>query len=298
MLRQDNTMSVDPGCNEVAGGEVRTLHPLAISAGATGEADIPGDFCGLAIDVETTGLVAGRAKIIELAMRQFRYDREGMITEIYEPHCWREDPGEPISPAITLITGLTNEDVAGCRIDHAKAVSLMKSVSFIVAHCSSFDRKFVEARFPDAAGLAWTCSLEQVDWRKRGMGNMSLGFLLHECGYYHLGHRAEADVDALLQILRHKDSDGRTALAEMIERGDAPGWKVNAIGAAFDVKDELKERGYRWNAAARYWSIELPDEQTLGSEQIWLNKNVYALGRGARARGPEVEQITAHTRFL
>lgn len=292
-------MSIQPGCDTAAaGGEVRALHPLVLPTGPTGDANVPGDFGGLAIDVETTGLIAGTGKVIELAMRTFRYNREGVITHVYEPHCWREDPGEPISPAITLVTGLTNEDVAGCRIDDIKATELMKSVSFVVAHNSAFDRKFVEARLPLAAGLPWCCSLSQVDWRRRGMSNLSLAYLLHECGYYHVGHRAQADVDALIQVLRHRNDSGTTALAELIERGAAPGWKVSAVGAHFDLREELKARGYRWNGAERCWAIELADDDALHAEQLWLAEHVYAHGRRAKGRAPLVEPITAHTRFL
>lgn len=292
-------MSHTPCCNTAAAdGLVRALHPLVLPTGSTGDADAPGEFGGLAIDVETTGLNAGRDKVIELAMRTFRYNREGFITHIYEPHCWREDPGGPISPEITQITGLTDGDVKGCRIDDAKATDLMKKVSFVVAHNSAFDRKFVEARLPNAAGLAWCCSLNQVDWRARGMGHASLGFLLHECGFYHTGHRADSDVDALIQVLRHRNATGTTALAELIERGSAPGWNVKAVGAAFESKDQLKDRGYRWNAAERCWEIELGDEDALTAEQVWLYENIYAPKFGARAGDPVIEIVDARTRFL
>lgn len=292
-------MSNYPCCDTAAAdGLVRALHPLVLPTGPTGAADIPGEFGGLAIDVETTGLNAESDKVIELAMRTFRYNREGIITHIYEPHCWREDPDEPLSPAITQITGLTDEDVRGCRIDEVKATELMKKVSFVVAHNSAFDRKFVEARLPEVAGLAWCCSLNQVDWRARGMGHASLGFLLHECGYYHTGHRADSDVDALIQVLRHRDANGTTALTELIQRGSALGWSVKAVGAAYDTKGTLKERGYRWDARNRCWSIELENDDALTAERAWLAEIVYSAGKGARAHEPTISPITAHTRFL
>jgi DNA polymerase-3 subunit epsilon len=276
---------------------VCALHPLVLPTGATGEDYAPGEFGGLAIDVETTGLIVGSDKVIELAIRTFRYNREGIITHIYEPHCWREDPDEPISPAITQITGLTNEDVKGCRIDDVKATELMKKVGFVVAHNSAFDRKFVEARLPEVAGLAWCCSLSQVDWRARGMGHTSLGFLLHECGYYHTGHRADSDVDALIQVLRHQDANGTTALTELIERGSALGWTVKAVGAAFESKDQLKERGYRWNATERCWEIEIDNEDAITSEQVWLHENIYTKKFRASAGNPVIEIVDARTRF-
>ncbi|MGJ3629336.1 hypothetical protein AB5I41_25245 [Sphingomonas sp. MMS24-JH45] len=67
---------------------------------------------------------------------------------------------------------------------------LLRSASFIVAHDSGFDRTSIErARLPDAAGLAWVCSMRQVDWRARGFDGRVLGYLLIQNGFYHCGHR-------------------------------------------------------------------------------------------------------------
>ncbi|TPG52034.1 hypothetical protein [Sphingomonas glacialis] len=86
-----------------------------------------------------------------------------------------------------------------------------------MAHDSRFDRAWVEDRLEDARQLAWTCSMAQVDWKARGFDGRVLGYLLVQAGFYHCGHRASADVDTLIQLLRHSDGAGRTALAEMIE---------------------------------------------------------------------------------
>jgi hypothetical protein len=95
-----------------------------------------------------------------------------------------------------------------------------------------------------APNACW--SMRQVDWRARGFDGRVLGYLLLQHGYYHCGHRASADVDALIQMLRHECPGGRTALPEMIDTGSRPTWIVRARGAHFDVKDQLRARGYRW----------------------------------------------------
>jgi DNA polymerase-3 subunit epsilon len=279
--------------------DVRVLHPLRLHAGSTGRGRDRGQHVGVAVDVETTGLDVNTGKLIELAIRRFRYDADGIITDIDEAFEWREDPGEPLAPDISALTGLTDADLAGREVDEDSATGLLRSASFVVAHNSSFDRRWVEQRLPGAAGLNWCCSMRQVDWRSRGFDGRVLGYLLLQYGFYHLGHRASADVDALIELLRHEDGDGRTALSEMIATGSKPSWIVRARGAPFALKDELRARGYRWDPASsrKAWWREVPDDD-LAHEQLWLAANVYSADTDATAICPEVLRVTPRTRFL
>ena len=117
--------------------------------------------------------------------------------------------------------------------------------------------------------------MRQVDWRARGFDGRVLGYLLLQRGFYHCGRRASADVNALIEMLRHEDGARRTALAEMIETGAKPTWIVRARGAHFDLKDELRARGYRWDAAPdrKVWWREVADDELI-KEQFWLAANV------------------------
>ena len=70
------------------------------------------------VDVETTGTNPDRDKIIELGIGLVEYDRQsGRIYKVLGSWEWFEDPGLPISPEITNITGITDEMVAGHTID-------------------------------------------------------------------------------------------------------------------------------------------------------------------------------------
>jgi DNA polymerase-3 subunit epsilon len=280
-------------------GDVRVLHPLRLRDGPTGEGAGRGPHVGVAIDVETTGLDVNTGKVIELAIRRFRYDADGVITDLDEAFEWREDPGEPLHPDISALTRLTDADLAGREIDEDDAARLLNSASFVVAHNSAFDRAWVERRLPGAAGLRWCCSMRQVDWRARGFDGRVLGYLLLQNGYYHCGHRASADVDALIEMLRHVDRDGRTALSEMVENGARPSWIVRARGAHFDLKDDLRTRGYRWDAAdgRKCWWREVADHDLVG-EEFWLAANVYSVDARPQKLGPEIVRVTPRTRFI
>jgi len=277
-------------------GDVRVLHPLRVIEGPTGVDGEPGTYGGVAVDVETSGLDHRKGRIIELAMRRFRYNRAGEITEIDRAYEWREDPGEPLPAEIIKLTGITDADLAGREIDEDVATRVLCSTSFVAAHHSNFDRRWIEDRLPRARGLRWACSMEDIDWRAQGFDGRSLGFLLMQAGFYHCGHRASADVDAMIQLLRLRFDDGRTALAHMIESASKPRWRFRARGAYYAVKDLLKERKYRWDSDAKVWWRDVGDENR-EHEEWWLAANVYSDGR-VKALGPDIDRITARNRFL
>lgn len=277
--------------------DVRILRRIDVRDGPTGEGTDKGPHVGLVVDVETTGLDFERDAVIELAARRFRYDDDGFITHIDRPYEWVEDPGKAIPPEIAALTGLSNADVAGRFIDSESATRLLQSASIIIAHHSRFDRRWVERRLEDASGLSWACSMEQIDWNTRGFDGRSLGFLLCQTGWFHDGHRAGADVDAVIQLLRHKFDDGRSALSVLLERTASPSWIVRAVGADFSVKDMLRSRGYRWDAQRKVWWNEIQDDDRM-REEFWLAANIYAAAANPKALGPTFEEIDATTRFL
>ncbi len=251
---------------------------------------------GLVVDIETTGTNHATDQIIELCARFVWATYEGEIVAVGPPRSWLEDPCVPLTPDIVRLTGLTDADLAGQRIDDAAVNDMMIRADFIIAHNASFDRPFIERRFPSRAGLAWCCSCHDVDWPALGFDGRGLGWLLAQCGRFHDGHRAEADVDATIALLRHTLATGRTVWSSMLEKAERPGWQISAVGASFDVKDELKNRNYRWDAKARVWQCEVSDED-VENERGWLAMAVYRPEFRPREPGPTVSSVTWHTRY-
>jgi DNA polymerase-3 subunit epsilon len=248
------------------------------------------------VDVETTGLDPQSHKIIELALRRFRFDANGVITKIDRSYRWLEDPGAPLDKEIAALTGLTDADLSGQKIEDAAATKLLKSADVVIAHHADFDRKFVERRLPDAKGLAWACSCHEIDWQAAGFHGVGLGWLLSQAGFFFNGaHRAGADVDAVIALMRLELPDGGTALRELIATASTPGWSVRAAGAHFDVKDKLKSRGYQWHEPTRSWRREVKDRD---AEEAWLKANVYAPAFRPRCAVPDIRPITWKERFL
>src|ERR1700756_3121540 len=121
------------------------------------------------VDVETTGINPESDKIIELGICLFEYDREsGRIYKVLGSWEWFEDPGFPIAPEITKITGITDEMVAGHRIDDRAVNDLLGRVVLVIAHHADFDRRFLEKRLPAFVTKHWACSRSDIDWKGRG----------------------------------------------------------------------------------------------------------------------------------
>ena len=275
--------------------DVRLLRRVDIEAGPTEHVSWAMSWAAV-IDVETTGLDPNTDQIIELAVRRIGYTAEGAITHVGPPHAWLEDPGRPLDDVIVRLTGLTDEALRGHLIEDDKVLALLGRASIIIAHNASFDRPHLERRFPTLRGKAWACSCREVDWAARGFEDgRKLGWLLAQAGWFIDAHRATADVDAVIQMLSHDDGERGTALGELVATASEPGWIVQAVGAHFDVKDQLKARGYRWNSEDRCWWSEVRDRD-LAKEESWLADHVYHPSARPRASGPGLERVDWTTR--
>lgn len=292
-MRED---AFDPALLRALDGDddYRLLRRLRVDEGPTGLGGTVGTRIGIALDVETTG-VSDEDVIIELAMRRFRFDPDGVIVKIDRMYSWLEDPGRELPAVITKLTGIVDADLTGRSIDDGDAVRLLRSAEFVVAHNARFDRGMMERRFPELRDLAWACSCADVDWRANGFEGQgrTLGWLLGQCGLFHAAHRAGDDVDGVIALLSYTLPSERTVLAEMLRTARAPSWRFRAIGAAFEVKDLLRARGYRWDAASdpKAWWRDVSDADRL-EEAWWLAGQIYTGSANPRALGPRIERIT------
>lgn len=237
-------------------------------------------------DVETTGLDMTSDRIIELAIMLVTVDAEGTIVGVMPPRSWLEDPGAPLDPRIIAITGITNEDVAGHRIDDRQALAMLARASLAIGHNCKFDLSFIERRLPGAAGKDWACSCTEIDWPMLGFDSRVQGYLLMQSGWFNTAHRAAADVWSLFWLLQQQHGE-QTLLQRLLLASDQPTMRIDACYAPYRLKDDLKLRGYRWDADNKVWWIEIA-EGACKAEIAWL----YQLG----VQSPLLTPIMARVR--
>ena len=230
---------------------------------------------GLYVDVETTGIDPSREKIIELAMVLFGYDAQSRVTGIVERFDQLEDPGRPIPPEITALTGIGDDDVRGREIDDEAALALIRRAHLVVAHNARFDRAFLERRLKVFRDLPWACSADDVPWRGEGLESRKLEFLAYRFGCFYEGHRAVTDCIAGIHVLsRTLPRSGSTAMARLLDSARREEILFRAVGAPFETKDLLKARGYRWKPDQKCWWKCVPGDAA-PSEREWLSEQLY-----------------------
>ncbi|KJC54072.1 DNA polymerase III subunit epsilon [Bradyrhizobium sp. LTSPM299] len=271
---------------------LRRLVPRAEFTPCDGE----GAKTGLLLDVETTGLDPVRDEIIELGMVKFSYLPDGRISRVIDAFSCFNQPSIAIPSEVIALTGITDEMVRGHRFEEDPVNRFVSDAVVTIAHNAAFDRKFMERYAPALAHKAWACSVSEIEWRSHGFEGSRLPYLLMKAGLFHEAHRAVDDCLALLEVLALRlPYLDRTALSVLLERARRKTIRIWAEQSPFELKDELKRRGYRWSDGAdgrpRSWYIDV-DEDTQAAEIEFLQKTIYQ-----RGFEPRIHILTAFDRF-
>ena len=255
------------------------------------------------VDVETTGFDPELDQVIDIAVALVRVDAFGRITDVIDVAESLRDPGCEIPERIKQITGIADEDVAGVSFDPAPFEDLLSCAELCIAHNAAFDAPFIEARLPRAAGLSWAifrasvaglrwaCSMADFDWFASGFDGCKLGHLLMQVGKFGDNHRAIADVTNLAHVLSHELGDTGTILGHVARSAERTTVRVEATGAPYARRLELKEAGYKWDSIRRVWWTEvLPELADL--EGAWLEDSVLP----PRTK-PQLRPVTSRERY-
>ncbi len=229
------------------------------------------------IDVETTGLQKEKCKVIELGLLTFLFSRKtGELLSVLKRYEGFEDPGAPLSAEIKRLTGITDEDVRGKKIDWNLVNQELSQADLVVAHNAQFDRGFLDGKCTSSVEALWGCSLSQVDWNAKGFNVRKLEVLSIYHGFFANAHRALHDVEAMIHLLSFPDSTNNDLpyLYELSLNASKPLVHVFAANSPFESKDVLKMRGYRWDTEKRCWHKCIPKQDQHG-EISWLEGQVY-----------------------
>lgn len=247
------------------------------------------------LDTETNGLNLSKHQIIELCAAIVLVNGAGRISAVQSVMTGLVDPLRPLSREIVELTGLTDAVLAGESICPEQLIELLVYCDGVIAFNSQFDRPFVDKHIGRHVPVKWGCAMADVPWRKCGFEPGPQGFLLNQTGYFMpSAHRAKDDVLALIQLLDHVCSDGKSVMAKVLAAMDAPAWRFEASTAAFGFKDDLRDRRYRFagERAHKLWHkhvrpMEFREEYRWYKETIGKRPVVVPLPASERYRANE-----------
>jgi len=222
------------------------------------------------VDLETTGFEHD-SEIIEIGLLRGTYSpSEGRITSIDSVCSMLQEPSKPLRPIITEVTGLTDEALAGQRICEDRVAGMLDGVELLIAHNAKFDRRFFDKRFPQFANKTWACSSKggDIDWKAAGHRSSALESLLLDYGYFYDAHRASIDCMATAWLLLV--ADGK--FGELISSVESSLYLVEALGAPYDVKDNLKGAGFIWNGDDKIWHTSVKGDAALQDLAQFLSR--------------------------
>ncbi|MGA2383900.1 MAG: 3'-5' exonuclease [Gemmatimonadales bacterium] len=298
-------MTTDSGRSEFEGlarqleesGDYRVLRRF-VPPGRYAESDSLPHGTAIALDIETTGLDPRTDIIIQVSVVAFEYSAEtGRIFEVSTPVTYFENPGRSIPPDVVKMTGITDADVAGKRIDDQAVAALVRAGGLVVAHNAVFDRPFLERRLPVFQDVPWACSMAEVPWRNLGYASLAEEYLLlKHCGLFYDAHRADRDALAMIHLLATPFESGELPFRLLLQSARLRTLRIWAVGAPFDAKDTLKVRGYRWNPGddgrPKAWHRDVSEEDQT-AELAWLREQVY----GGRNGPWHLESFDARKRY-
>ncbi len=157
----------------------------------------------LALDLETTGLDPERDRIVEFCLVRLN-------AELEELERWTQlvNPGQPIPGEVVAIHGITDADVAGQPPFSAFAQKVQEWVNarVLIAYNHSFDRDVLHYELQRAGQQGVAMNHPCIDpfmIYRRNQPHTLEGAYRHYVGKELAGaHRAEADTDAMLEVLR------------------------------------------------------------------------------------------------
>ncbi|RIH79078.1 DNA polymerase III PolC-type [Meiothermus hypogaeus] len=151
------------------------------------------------LDVETTGLSPEQNEIIEFAMVRLENGRRTVFERLV-------NPGVPIPPFISRLTGIRNEDVRDAADIYtvlAEALPLLDNATLIIQN-AGFDLGFLHPRFRRLGYRLDNPVVDTIHWARKALPGLSKRGLDALAWAFDLGpivdrHRALSDVQTTLQ---------------------------------------------------------------------------------------------------
>ena len=112
----------------------------------------------------------------------------------------------------------------------------------------------MKKRFPTLNRIPWLCSANDIDWETRFINNRNLDYIAFRHGFWFEHHRAEIDARAVIHLLTMQFDEDETNFQRLLSRTfSSESFNLICVKSPFEVKDQLKSLGLRWNADRKVW---------------------------------------------
>ncbi len=169
----------------------------------------------LIIDTETTGLTT-RDEFIEITTILVEFNIQGELN-IIDKYTGLREPNVDIDPKAQEVHNITFQMLKNKQLNHQKLNELFKQTDLLVAHNVSFDKRFVKKEIDGLNNKVWLCSMNGINWYKKGFNSKGLQYLLkaHDIEPKQ-AHRSESDVRALIDLLNCKERSNETYFIQLL----------------------------------------------------------------------------------
>ena len=183
------------------------------------ETDKKYDNKAIILDTETTGL-SNNDELIELSLLLVEFDKQGNLEPIAD-YTGLKEPDCQIHPQAKAKHGLSINDLEGEKLNLESCYDIFDRANFIVAHNSSFDKKYIDKEFDYLSEKEWLCSYKDIDWDDRGFESQKLVDLVnnHDIEIEN-EHRAKSDTLALFELLNQKASPNTTYFNQLLRNNN------------------------------------------------------------------------------
>jgi DNA polymerase-3 subunit epsilon len=220
------------------------------------------------VDFETTGLDTENDEITQIGWVRFQFDDEMKITKVLKHGVKHNIPEREVSEDAARLTGFTKAILAeiGETITQDDFEEAFGGVEFALAHNAKYDRRFID-RFWKKPPMIWGCTNADLDIRGKYMiPSNSLGVLMAYLKDYYFGHHDALD-DAFAGVFL-----ADMFFADLVKKMMTPDFKAMAYQSAFESKDALKLRKYKWEPTAKTWWKGGFTEEEVDEELKWLEQ--------------------------
>ena len=226
--------------------------------------DIAVIFCNLI----TTSISPDEGDLIRLNLKLCYVNDRGNFTKIRKTISFFQDPRRKLNEEEMKFVDFPLEKIKGKEIDWSLVENLFNQADLIVSHNSSFARPWINKKINDIDNV-WSCTLESVNWNSLNFPGRNLETLSVFSGFFYDFSSSKESLDAIINCLFLNNQ-----ITNLVTKSFKPDVQVYAANAPIEYKDNLKNRGYRWNPELKCWWVPVENKEDSDKEQKWLLDNI------------------------